>query len=637
MKEQILPTMPLEMGLRELNYWKGEIRTSQKRQKKEFIDEIDYEKQIKYLESKQVGSTNNQWCVMDEYSPAVISVVSAVYYQNPTIQVEAKNPDASKLVQPSLLYLLQHPEFKPFNQTDLLRGALIYSMEHSGLKDEMQIAAFDLLLAGYAVVEENHKVGNDEEPREDSTPNPVQNIVSKGVDAVKGMVDSFFDKKDSEEEVAEKVAKDTHNLYTDTTSKTYTKRWSPMDILFDSRALVFKESRWIAKRIIMTLAEFHAKYPQFKNKNVTGGESPEMNYSQHLDEKNRKMVVLYEIEIKTNGPRNHILVLNMALDEPVDYYERPIITNNFSLKYGCVDKYGKIYPMSRGRKAQRPQDDINHYMTVQFEHVDRAQRKIAYFEGGLTEAGKAAARSSDVYALVAKNTPQPVFEPMPAPQVVIENKEIVMAMRETINKSVGTSELAKVGDSNNDTLGQDELQAQAFMSNVNAVQDALQEIANQILDAKKDIVLQVWDGDDYFKVTGIQGGDAWYDPSMGPLADILIGDYSVRANIATAARPNPMKERRDMMELNALVTSPQMVEFAMLHGKKPSMETLNNLIKNFNMNPEMVYEPLQPVMPGIPGAMPGAPMPPQDSGQPLQTPQQQLPMEPIPGGRLVQA
>jgi len=96
---------------------------------------------------------------------------------------------------------------------------------------------------------------------------------------------------------------------------------------------------------------------------------------------------------------------------------------------------------------------------------------------------------------------------------------------------------------------------------------------------------------------------------MGPLADILIGDYNVNCNLASAARPNPLKDRQELMELNAMVTSPQMVQFAMMHGQKPTMETLNNLIKTFQMNPEMVYEqieedPLQPQSPTPP--MPNA-------------------------------
>ena len=287
--------------------------------------------------------------------------------------------------------------------------------------------------------------------------------------------------------------------------------------------------------------------------------------------------------------------------------------------------------MSRAKKAKGPQDDINHYMTIQFEHVDRAQRKVAYYKDGLTEAGQAAQRSADVYALVEKTSPQPVYEPMPAPSVVPENKEIVMVMKDSINKSVGTTELAKGGKSQNDTLGQDQLENNSFQVNVNSVQDALQEIADQLVDELKDIQQQVWDGEDYFKVTGIKGGDAWYTPEMGPLADILVGDYTVRINIASAMRPNPARDRRDLMEMTTFITSPPMVQFAMMHGKRPSMEPLNNLIQQYNMNPEMVFEELQPQ--GMPGQQPNASIVPSEAsriipGAAPQIPPQEAPMAP---------
>ncbi len=624
MKEVIIPVKELSMDKPELNYWKGEVKASLKRQNDEFIQRIGYETLVKYFEADQIPY-GQQWCLLDEFSPAIISVISSVYYQNPTVQVEAGTPDADKPIQPRLEYLLTNPEFRPFSQTDLLRGALQYGMKKGGMKEEMQISAFDLMVAGFCAVEINHTSTADEVSVEDGDPyanaersNP---IIDKVGGAIKGLVDKVMggDKSQAnEEEVAENVAKTTQkDLYTDTSDQTYVKRWNPMDILFDSRAKVFKESRYIVKVVRMTVAEFNAKYPGLKHKNLADSELPNLQYTQHLKETNKKCVTLYEVEIKKKGPRNCVLVLNMALDEPVDYYERAIITNDFSIKYGCMDKYGKIYPMSRAKKAKRPQDDINHYMTIQFEHVDRAQRKIAVYTNGLTESGKTAQRSSDVYAIVEKNTPQQVYEVMPAPQVVIENKEIVAAMRESINKSVGTNELAKSGDSDNDTLGQDQLQTQSFQTNVNAVQDALQDVADELLDGMKDIILQVWDGKDYFKVTGINGGDAWYDPSMGPLADILIGDYNVNCNMASAARPNPMKDRQELMELNAMVTSPQMVQFAMLHGQRPSMETLNNLIKTFQMNPEMVFEPIEPLP--VDPLQPPSPTPPTPNAQLVQS------------------
>lgn len=601
MKQNILPVQPVTMDKDTLNFWKGEVRASLQRQKKEFIDRINYQELVRYFEALQFPGSKSLLAIVDEFSPAILSVITSVYYQNPTVQVEAANPDADKLITPPMMYMIQHPEFKPFNLTDLMKGALTYGMVKSGMKEEMQVGCFDLLLAGYAAIEMNHTSTADEAPEQDASfpsEDMGNNLMQKMVDGAKGLLNTVLGSK-TKDEAEEDVMADTQaNLRTDFTDKTYCKRYNPLDVLFDPRADVFKESRWVGKRIRMTVAEFNTKYPKLKGKVLASStENYTLEYSAHNSIENKKCVTLYEIEIKKKGPRNCVLVMHPALDEPIDYYERAIVTNNFALKYGCIDKYGKIYPMSRGRKAKGPQDDINHYMTIQFEHVDRAQRKIAVFYDGLTESGKTAQRSSDVYAIVEKTTPQPVYESMPAPSVVPENKEIVVVMKDSINKSVGTTELAKGGKSQNDTLGQDQLENQSFQVNVNSVQDALQDLADQLVDELKDIQQQVWDGEDYFKVTGIQGGDAWYTPEMGPLADVLVGDYQVRCNISSSARPNPMKDRKDLMEVTQFVTSPLITQFAMMHGKRPSMEPLNNLIKQYNLNPEMVFEPLEPLVP----------------------------------------
>lgn len=611
-KNQLLPVKELTMDKDTLDFWKSEIRSSLKRQKTEFIDRINYNELVRYFEGLQYPGNKSLLAIVDEYSPAILSVITSVYYQDPTVQVEAANPQADGMIQPSLMYLIQNPQFKPFSLVDLLKGSLSYGMIKSGMKEENQIATFDLMIAGYACVEVNHNSVNQEAPTTDKMSNPMADamqgatsMIGSFVDGAKKMLGMGDNASKNPQEVEEEVMRDTQsNLRTDFTDKTYCKRYNPLDILFDPRADVFKESRWIGKRIRMTVSEFNAKYPQFKDQvSASSNETYELQYSEYNNKDNKKGVTLYEVEIKKNGPRNCVLVFHPSLDEPVDYYERAIITNNFAVKYGSIDKYGKIYPMSRGRKAKGPQDDINHYMTIQFEHVDRAQRKIAVFMDGLTESGKAAQRSADVYAIVEKSTPQPVYETMPAPSVVPENEMIVLTMKDSINKSVGSNNLAKGEKSDNSTLGQDEIQQNQFQVNINSVQDALQDMCDQEIDELKDIQQQVWDGKDYFKVTGIQGGDAWYDPSMGPLADLLVGDYTVRTNIASSARSNPMKDRKDLMEVTTFITSPLIVQFAQMHGKIPSMEPLNNLIKQYNMNPEMVFEqaPLPPQgMPGLP-------------------------------------
>ncbi len=603
LKNTPLPIQPIEISKEEVAFWKAEIRASLKRQKDEFITRIGYEKCIKYFEALQTaeGADISQMAIIDEFSPAIISILNTVYNQNPSVAVTALRPESDGMVHPSLIYLLQNPDFKPFKLSDLMNGAMKYGMDKVGMKEEMQLAAFDLMVAGFAVTEMNfmaEQKGVQQDSRVDATTPQSEtlidnSLVDKAGQMIAGLIDKVkkaFTKEEVEEDVASKV----QNERIDFTDSTYCKRWNPLDVLFDSKAVVFKDSRFITKIIYMSLADFNVRFPDFKGRiSSSSGFVTDTTYQTHNDPDHRKGIKVFQTEIKKKGVRNCILVTVDGIDEALEYYEDPIITNGFKLKYRCLDKYGKIYPMSRAKKAMKTQDDINHYMTIQFEHVDRAMRKIAVYMQGLTAAGQSAQRSSDVYAIVEKQTPQAVYEAMPAPSVVPENKEIIALCKDSINKTLQTSELAKSGKSDNEFATQDVLESQSFQVSTNAVSDTLQDLADELLDALKDIIMQVWDGEDYFKVTGIKGGDQWYTPEMGPLADILVGDFMIKSNMITAQKPNPMKDRQESIEYAGWITSPQTMAFAQMHGKRPSMMALDNVVKNFNQNPETAFEDIE--------------------------------------------
>ena len=613
------PVQPLEISKEEVAYYRAEIQSSLKRQKDEFIQRIGYEELVRYFEGLQMaqGGNLNEMAILDEISPGVTSVINSTYYQDPDVAVKATRPQSDEYVQPPLIYLIQHPEFKPFLLSDLMKESIRHAMKKAGMKNEMQLADFDLLVAGFTVVEANHAVTTGGPSLQDGTPvepeaqNPVLGALIGGVKAIGRALTG--------KEVEEKIASEAPKERIDRTDATYTKRWNPLEVLFDSRATVFEESRHITKIVKMSVADFNSKYPKFKDRISEGSENlGEMTFQAHKSWENKKAVTLYEVEIKKLSGRNCVLVLASGIPDAIDYYEKPFITNGFSMKYQSVDKYGKIYPMSRVKKAKKPQDDMNHYMTVQYEHVDRAQRKVAYFEGGLTDAGKRAMASTDVYSLVEKNSPNSVFEAMPAPSVVPENKEIVMLMRDAINKHLGTTELQKSAKSENELLGQDELQHQAFQTNSGAVVDALADLANQILDTLKDIIMQLWDSEEYFKVTGISGAEFWYSPEMGPLSDLLVGDYSIETDITTAQRPNPVKDRQDALELAKFVTSPDIQNYVTLRGKKTNMQPIENVIKKYGHNPELIFEDLEtedlnPL--GVTGPQEVTPVPGQVPGQ----------------------
>lgn len=614
----------------ELMFWRNEIEASNKRYQSEFVAQNDYDLLTKYFEGIQKGQYANidRLLVLDELSPSITSIISNVYYQNPKAIVTAKNPQADKDVQPGMLYLLQHPEFVPFKLVDLLNGALNYvvSQKEGGLKPEAQIAIFDLLVAGFCVIECN----------QESTPVPMQmDSPEPGTPAQSALTEKFPSSNsglgrflgDATKFIRDPLGRNPENKMTteDVESylfkeqdkvvgkfgykdKIYFRRWAPTDILFDSKADRFCDSRFIAKKIDMSIAEYKAKYPQNKDY-IPADSTLDMSYQSHRDDSNKKAVRLYELQVKKNDGIE-ILILGMGVPKALDRYILPFRTNGFTLKYGCLDNYGKLYPVSRTKKAKKSQDALNALATQQMEHALRASRKVAVSMGNLSEAGKRDLNNGLVYGFVEKTTPGAIFEKVPLDPVNNDNLMLQRVLSDSINKQIGTNELAKAGKSENEFATQDTLQAQQFLKNANQVRDALGDVIAENLDTAKDIIQQTYDGQDYFKITGIKGADAWYSPEMGPLPDLVLGDYLVDVNITSASRPDPLLEQNKAVKLLEIATNPNIQQFAMMNGKRFNMEALNGAIKSLEFEPDSILEDLPPPQmmlppPGAEGLPPG--------------------------------
>lgn len=607
------PKQPLTISKEEVAFWLNQIQSGIKRKKEEFDDVMEYDTLVRYFECFQnkIGTKIETIAILDEMATALVSVISGTYYQNPSVTVKAKRPEADQMIQPSMMYLLQHPDFKSFSQSDLMKGAIDYAVKKFGLKLEAQQALFDLLVAGFCIIECNHRSVQPEYAQTDLVDQTPLEAITDGVKAVgQKMVDMFSNKEGalSTDDVEAKVATETSDHSDMFQDQTYFKRWSPNEIIFDPDARTFKESRFVCKIVKMTLANFKIQYPKFKDRIPAEFVTSTDSGLKRKDE-NKKQVTVYELEIKQKDGSVNVLCCTKGINEDLDYYKRSVTTNDFTLKYGSIDKYGKIYPVSRAKKAKKPQDDLNHYSTIQFEHADRSPRKIATFMAGLSEAGKATQTNGDVYGLVEKIIPGPVYEAMPQPTVSADNEKLQMAMRESVNKHIGTSEIAKAGgQSDNKLLGQDQLENQAFQASTSQVQDSLADVLREVLDCLKDIIMQFWDGQDYFNVTGLPGGDAWYDPSMGPLADLLLGDFDLDLDITSAQRENPVREREDNIKLLELLMNPATQMFIQSKGKTLNLNPIKNVIKSFGHNPDTIFEDApQPMMPQAMSGMPGAP------------------------------
>lgn len=604
---------PLKISKEEVAYWKKEIEAGQKRKKEEFDEVIGYENLVRYFEGfhNKIGTKIDEIAVLDEFSTALVSVINGTYYQNPTVSVSPTRPEAEAPVQPDLMFMIKNPNFKPFSRAELMKASIDYAVKKCGLKLEAQMALFDLLVAGFCVIECNHRSVPYEQDQTDMVDrDPLETIVDGAKALGEKMVEMFGQAKDgalSDAEIEEQVAKETSSFSDKFQDQTYFKRWDPNEIIFDPRARVFKESRFLTKLVKMSLADFKVYYPKFKDQVPSQFVSETGTAGTKRKQEHKKEVTVAETEIKQKDGSVNVLCTTRGINEALDYRPRAVVTNDFTMKYGCIDKYGKVYPVSRAKKAKKPQDDLNHYVTIQMEHADRSPRKVAVYMEGLSAAGKATQMNSDVYANVEKITPQPVYEAMPQQPVSIDNEKLQLAMKDSVNKHFGTSENAKAGGkSDNEFATQDELESIAFQASTSQVQDSLGDVLREVLDTLKDIIMQFWDGEDYFKVTGIVGGDQWYTPEMGPLADLLLGDYDIEIDISSAARQNPAVERANNVKLMDVLINPATQGFLASKGVSLSLQPIKNVIKSFGNNPEMVFEPLPlpPMMPPPPGAMP---------------------------------
>lgn len=624
-------TQRLTIEPAEVRFWKAELEASEEFQKKEFLERQGYEKLIRLYESEHHGEGSNPLEItqMDEIYPGFSAIIASSIYQLPSVSVKALHPDSDEVIQlpfSAQVAMLQYQQnYQNFDVTykDLMKAALEYAIRKHGLKLESQLALFDLLSAGFCIIETNHMTQTESFVGQDSAG---QGFMDKAKEALDTAVSFIGGKTESqvEEDVASKVD-DKGRDYT--FDSTYIERWNPTDILFDYRAKIYKRSRYVAKRVNMTVAEFNSAFPQFKGKVSQDAMKP-LTYSKHQDSQNTKSITCYEVQIKK---KTGVCVLKVAkgLQEELDYYELPFTTNGFTLKYGSIDKYGKLYPVSKLYRASKPQHELNHHLTIQTEHADRSLKKMAVFVDGLTQSGKQAIKSSDVYAVVEKSVPGPVFEAAPVGGTTPENEAIQMKMSESINKQIGANELSKSGQSDSKFATQDQLKQQSFEDNASSVRDALGDVLKEVVGTLKDIIVQMWDGEDYFQVTGKQGADFWYRPEMGKLSDILIGDYDVDVDIISAEKPNPMKERSEAIEMWKLLVSPETQGFLMTKGKTLSIQALENVLKKYNVNPETLFEEL-PQIPALPPQSATDPNAPMSANEPAGAAPTGVPNAPLP-------
>lgn len=621
---EALPVEKIEISKEEVSYWRREVEASRKFRKQQFIDRIQYKKLIEYYEGKQVTSkmvSEELATIINEFYPAFRSILDNIYVQNPTMQVEARSPQADGGLQPLDEFILRHGPIPHVPLTAVLKSALQYAVDTHDLKTASQLAAFDLMFAGVAFIEVNHEIQKSYEPKDEqpSLISDVKESVMGGIESMVEKVSGFFNKdSESKQEVSDRIASEQKKAEEVKLDRTYISWWNPLEILLDYRAKYFKQSRFIGKEKEFTISEFKDSYPEFKDKIPTSSITKTIDYADHADRDNRDLITVTEVQIlKHDGL--YILHIADGISDDLCYYKHPVTTNDFTVKYGCIDKYGKLYPISRARLAKKPQDELNHYATIETEHADRSQKKIGVFMDGLTDSGKNAVTSSDPYAIVGKKVPTAVFEPMPVGGIAPEVQDMQAKMGENINKITGSNELQKSGKSDSQFATQDAIKNQAFQTQVSSVEDALGDLLGEVVNTLSDIILQLWDGEYFFKITGMPGAEMWYRPEMGKLTDILIGDYLVKIDITSAQKKNPLTERSELREVSEFLFSVPVQQILMQNGKRVSIAFVEQMLNAYKISPQTALEDVQqaPMPMGAPIGGPqqmGPPVPPNAPG-----------------------
>lgn len=81
------------------------------------------------------------------------------------------------------------------------------------------------------------------------------------------------------------------------------------------------------------------------------------------------------------------------------------------------------------------------------------------------------------------------------------------------------------------------------------------------------------------------------------LADILTRDYEIDVDISTSLKPNKERKKKELIEFVTWLTSPNTMQFLMLHQLTVSPDAIKKAAKEWGWNPETLLISMQPAPP----------------------------------------
>jgi len=578
----------------ELQFWFAEIESSEQKKEDRLKKRNNYPELISYYEGEYgretyslKDGTKHKLAVQNEYFPNINMLISEIMYQYPDIVTEPTKPTT---VRPDIIDPMTGLPRVIDNEANapILKGALTYLVKKLGALDENKLALFDMLMAGICGVEVN--------------------IVNKNPQPIPekpGMIDRI--KKLTQRRIEENISKEEptpEEIYAKET-KTYIRRWSPLDFGFDYTVNRVGDAKYVYKIIKKTYAEAVAEYPEIEG-HVAGGES--IAYSTHSHDANKKTVTFYEVQHrkKDNVYETFLLCKGYKYRE-LYRYDRPYQMNGFNLKIGMLDDYGVDFPISRAQLNKTVQDDINNYLTHKMEVAERNIPKRWYNKNKVldTPEGLQALNSNKTMDNVGVDGGGEHIGIVPMASASNDNNELLMVFERTKEKLWGVSGQRLQVGTKPEFAEELKIQEAGFQSRQVTIQQGLRKIMVAQVDTLKDIIAQLWDDSMWFKITG-GSKPTWYQPEfaadgtiLNPLSEILSLDYEVDIDIVSALRPNKEFRKKETVEFLTWLINIAYPAVIMPQGYIINVDEIKEVARDYGFSPDNLIKPLEEIQGGL--------------------------------------
>jgi len=572
-----------KLNASEINFWLSEARSCEQRQQQELLHRNNYPFLINYYEGFDRAeaphphlNTHQRLAIINEHFPNTNALISEIMYQNPDIVVDAAKPEAEE-------------------GEDLMKAALSYWFDKSHAIVENRVALFDMLYSGIGCIEVgqyNPGTGS----KKDLLPSE-QDLAKRKT--LMERATGIFKRKDEKaaEEALEK-AQPPKESSTATNTGTYIRRWDPVNVPLDWRAERIIDRRYNLKKVWMSPEEFNITYPKFAGR-VTDSNG-RFRYSMHEKESRSGKMFVYEFQIKKkDGSYWNLVIAPSILEEELDMFKRPYVTNGFDMKIGTLHKYGRLYPTSMAQINKKMSDEMNEYIRFQAEVAKRNIPKYLVDGKKIKHAAKESLKSTKVNDIVeADGPPTGTIIPLVPTPVSNENKEQFALFQTRSEKGWGVSTSRLQGKANEKFATGLKIQEAGFQEKTADIQEGLRFFIQEQLDSGKDLIATFWDKPIFFKITGKEKM-SWYEPQtavnpmtgqemvLNPLSDLLTGDYWVKVDISSALRPN--KERKRNEAILFIKELAGLLPLFQAQGKTINTDEIAKISKQFGFTPEVLF------------------------------------------------